>query len=125
MIKYLVALLFLVSPALAHDKNHPEWNDWYMKLKQPGTGISCCNVQDCHPTEYEIRNGEYWARLGMLEQDGSWSLHDYVRIPPEKVLKKTTNPTGFPIFCHSRALVGSRVSVEGSSVYCFIPDYQG
>jgi hypothetical protein len=61
-----------------HDLHH----DWYQHLKQPATGVSCCNGTtpdapgDCRPTKaYKV--GDTWKAL----LDGEW-----VTVPPQTVI---------------------------------------
>ena len=61
-----------------HDLHH----DWYQHLKQPHTGVSCCNGTtpdapgDCRPTKaYKV--GNVWRAL----IDGEW-----VNVPPQTVI---------------------------------------
>jgi hypothetical protein len=48
---FIVVALFtfaFISLASAHDPDDPELNHWYMTLKQPDTGISCCGENDSY-----------------------------------------------------------------------------
>lgn len=46
----------VASSALAHDPaGHARHHDeLYKSLKQPGTGMSCCNNMDCRPVPHRI-----------------------------------------------------------------------
>lgn len=57
---------------LGHDQLHY----WYQTLRQPGTGMSCCNNQDCRPTTYRVQGGEV-----QVELDGEWTT-----VPQNKIL---------------------------------------
>jgi hypothetical protein len=51
----LFAFVF-ASSALAQDHSgHARYHEnFYMGLKQPGTGVSCCNNQDCRPAPHRV-----------------------------------------------------------------------
>ena len=70
-------------------------NDWYEKLKQPGSNASCCNGSrngvegDCRPTRaYQKDDGMWYALL-----NGRW-----IQVPPRVVLK-TLAPDGNSHIC--------------------------
>ena len=67
----------------------PALAPWFRSLLQPGTGMSCCALADCRPTEYRIKSDHYEAMVG-----GKW-----VAVPPDKILQRTDNPTGHAIVC--------------------------
>ena len=52
----LFCALVVASSALAHDPaGHAKFHDEiYKSLKQPGTGMSCCNNMDCRPVPHRI-----------------------------------------------------------------------
>lgn len=64
---------------------------WFQSLRQPGTGMSCCSIADCRPTDFRIRNGQYQAMIG-----GEWRP-----VPPSAVLRRTDNPTGRAVVCYT------------------------
>ena len=64
---------------------------WFQSLQQPGTGMSCCSIADCRPTDFRILNGHYQALI-----EGDW--HD---VPPEVVLERMDNPTGRAVVCYT------------------------
>ena len=67
----------------------PVLGPWFQSLTQPGTGIPCCSVSDCHETDFRINGDHYEAWV-----DGQWRV-----VPPEAVLKRTDNPTGRAVAC--------------------------
>jgi hypothetical protein len=81
--------------------------DWFKRLKNPRTGLPCCEEADCARTEARTRGSGWEARA----PDGSW-----IAIPPESMVTDQGNPTGEPILC-------SYMSFEGNwwDVYCFVP----
>jgi hypothetical protein len=83
---------------------HAENHDWYQKLKQPGTGYSCCNGDvthgDCRPTRaYLTEEGTWRAMI-----DGHWTP-----VPPSVVLKQLA-PDGNSHVCAGKS----------GMIYCFI-----
>jgi hypothetical protein len=75
---------------------------WFESLKQPGSGVSCCSVADCRPVEYRLVSNGYEALL-----DERW-----VRVPEDKILRGTANPTARAILCRS--------PISGA-ILCFVP----
>ncbi len=99
-----------LRPALAqdghHGQGHSQNHDWYQELKQPGTGLSCCNGTtndaegDCRPTRaYVSDDGQWYALL-----NGRW-----VPVPPRVVLKQLA-PDGSSHICASK----------NGMIYCFL-----
>ena len=78
----LVLSTLFATTARTHDYKRPSLDQWYGSLQRPhmsphGGGASCCSKEDCHTTEAELRNGEWWARLGKpIDQAGQrdWEL---------------------------------------------------
>ena len=60
----------------SHGVGHDELHHWYLTLKEPRTGMSCCNKQDCRPTQHRINNGAV-----EVEVDGEWTP-----VPQYKIL---------------------------------------
>jgi hypothetical protein len=125
----LCGALLWYSIADAHDHGRPDLDKWYQSLDRPGMGnpwggnFSCCNKQDCHPTESEYRGNETWARLG-IQNDGVWTLVDYVHIPDEKIIRHKDNPTGGPVICHTMAWEGKQFAPSAVTIYCYVPGYE-
>ena len=67
-IMYNVPMVRADDPHGMHGAGHDELHHWYLTLKQPGNGASCCNNQDCRPTQSRMINGEL-----QVEVDGQWS----------------------------------------------------
>ena len=59
-----------------HGAGHDALHNWYLTLKQPGTAASCCNNQDCRPTQTRIVGGGL-----QVEIDGEWTA-----VPQGKIL---------------------------------------
>jgi hypothetical protein len=123
-----VSICLSGQPSLAHDYKHPEFNEWYKSLKNPNIDsevikiMGCCSQNDCHVTQAEIREGRWWARVGIgktlynflaKRDDIDWELTEW-RIVPLYAILQQANPTGEPVICHSRAY----------EIWCFIPDNQ-
>jgi hypothetical protein len=89
-------LLLLNIDGVAHPPE-AEFADWFRSLKEPGTGqgsgdsVSCCSpARDCQTTDYETdAEGRYWITV-----EG-----ERIQVPPDKVLRRTDNPTGRGIAC--------------------------
>jgi hypothetical protein len=65
-----------LQPRGTYGLGHDQLHYWYQTLKQPGTGMSCCNNQDCRPTTYRLHGSEI-----QVEVDGEWTT-----VPPNKIL---------------------------------------
>lgn len=73
---------------------------WFRSLKQPNTGMSCCDVSDCRRTDADYRGGQWWAVV-----ENNWTP-----IPQEKQLDKLSID-GDAYVC----------SGPRGTIYCFIP----
>ena len=82
---------------------------WFKSLKQPGSGISCCDIADCHKTEAEWRGNQWWAKV-----DG-----EMVPVPGDKVLKNKQSVDGEAYICTAESQVRPRL------IYCFVPKNMG
>jgi hypothetical protein len=113
----------LWDAAFGHDWRRPDLDDWYGGLKRPGmiTGFAgCCSKTDCHTTQAELRDGDWWARVGQPRGDGDWTLLDFVRVPAAVVLKHD-NPTGEAVICHSLDWSAERIDPHTVVIWCFVP----
>ncbi len=104
--------LDLTLAAKAQDHHHPPqdvqlhekfYSTWYMP---DNPSKSCCNKQDCYPTEIKYVGTSLFARR---REDGAW-----VVVPPQKIERNRDNPDGRNHVCmpppnHSQA----------GSVFCF------
>lgn len=82
--------------AQIHEKFYSTW----MMPDHPSS--SCCNKEDCYPTEARFKRGQWWARQ---RETGQW-----MRIPPEKVERDRDSPDARAHVCASKA----------GYVYCFV-----
>lgn len=95
MLKIVLLLLMMLSPAYAddHDEHmsgHPPQDQaihekFYQYWNRPDyPSASCCNNQDCYPTEFRrTRDGQHWEAL--RREDGAW-----IMIPDEKLEQNVT-----------------------------------
>lgn len=109
LLSVALAIILIIRAAKAEDKA-----TWFKSLKQPDTGLSCCDISDCHPTKAEYRKGAWWAVVA-----GKWR-----QVPANKVLNKTSILED-AVICTSDASQytpgeGYR-QVEEPKIYCFIP----
>lgn len=101
----LAALMMLApAPARAQEHRHPPqdlaiheqfYSTWFMP-DQPTR--SCCNKQDCYPTEAKFEGGRWYAQR---REDLKWML-----VPPEKMERNRDNPDGRSHVCMARPEVG-------------------
>jgi hypothetical protein len=106
-----------------HAQFHEEF---YRKWKQPGSDASCCNarkvqngfiVGDCEPTEAEIRNGDWWARLPLLYRQYGDDAAGYIKVPEDKRIRER-NPTQGGVDAHLCWSIAT-------GVLCFVPPDTG
>jgi hypothetical protein len=87
---FAVTLLLIASAYGRPPENaDPALAPWFQSLSVPGTGISCCSIADCRPTEYRTVDEHYEALI-----EDRW-----IAIPPRKVLQRTDNPIGRAVVC--------------------------
>lgn len=89
----IAALISLSGSAVARPPANTDlrYEPWFESLRQPGTGMSCCSIADCRPTEFRIQGSHYQALV-----KGKWE-----DVPPSVVLRRTNNPTGRAIVCYT------------------------
>ena len=87
-----VGVLGLPLTVHAQEHHHPPqdvqlhekfYSTWYMP-DQPTK--SCCNKQDCYPTEIKYVGEKLFARR---REDGEWII-----VPPQKIERNRDNPDG-------------------------------
>jgi hypothetical protein len=64
MMRIVLILLLLCTPALAHDPGHPELDEWFNRLAS-GRGL-CCSFTDgfaVSDVDWESKDGHYRVRL--------------------------------------------------------------
>lgn len=87
------ALIAFGGTAAAHPPANADMSlaPWFRSLRQPGTGMSCCSIADCRPTDFRIHNGHYEAKVS-----GHWR-----HVPADTILKRADNPTGRAVVCYT------------------------
>jgi hypothetical protein len=90
----LILMSFLATAARAAPPENadPALSPWFQSLAVPGTGVSCCSIADCRPTDYRTVDDHYEALI-----EGNWTY-----IPPRKVLQRTDNPLGRAVVCWTK-----------------------
>jgi hypothetical protein len=68
----------------AHGEGHDTMHHWYQTLKQPLTGMSCCNNEDCRPTVSRVVGETVEVMV-----DGEWTA-----VPHEKIVKTPSPDLG-------------------------------
>ncbi len=99
----LVLFCILLSSAQAAPPEgaDPSLAPWFHSLQQPTTGMSCCSMADCRPTEFRSTSDHYEAMI-----NGQW-----LAVADDKVIHKAENPTGHAVVCWT--------PVHG--ILCFVP----
>ena len=113
VIAILLALIVLMmaKQALAqgaHGHGHDKLHHWYSQLKRPDMpNSSCCNNQDCRPTQARQLADGTWEAL----KDGRW-----LKIPPNKVNKEES----FDTSAHICAPRPDWEAYDQDFVFCFV-----
>lgn len=95
--------------AYAGDKHAKYHAEYYSKWKVPGTGLSCCNDQDCKPSKHRVT-----ARgVEFLSHTGEWFLPRQ-----DRVMIKVT-PDGGAHLCAASGIGGKPY------VFCAIVPFSG
>lgn len=114
--KYLLALLLLLTPAFAHDGHHDEW---YASLMQPDNPTaSCCGEADAYwCDDYYARDGKAFCKITddrVVEKRTPVPIGMEIEIPERKLKwDQKSNPTG-----HAVVFLSS-----GGAVYCFVQGF--
>lgn len=99
----MIRLALLGGVLLAHGDGEPN-AAWYQSLRQNAAPhASCCDAQDCQPTQSRVVDGQYQALV-----QGVW-----YPVPAAAVLHRE-NPTGEAVVCISQWLAPRQV-------LCFVP----
>lgn len=111
----VVALMFIVVAAFAHDHDHPELDQWYAGLMQPDNPqTSCCGKADAYwCDDYFAKDGKAYCRITDDRQvtgRPNVPVGTQIEIPPWKLKWDRGNPTG-----HSVVFLSS-----GGHVFCFV-----
>ena len=90
----ILAALLAASPvnAAPPENADPALAPWFQSLRQPETGMSCCDIADCRPTEYRTVGDQYEV----------WIEDQWLPVPPRKILQRADNPVGRGIVCWTK-----------------------
>lgn len=104
-----------IKPALAHDPEHHELDQWYGSLMQPDNPTaSCCGVADAYwCDDYFARDGKAYCRITDDREVAGRPpvpVGTEIEIPERKLKWDRGNPTG-----HSIVFLSS-----GGMVFCFV-----
>jgi hypothetical protein len=127
-----LGLVISAASALGRDygyRNPPEISQWFKSLERPDMpgprgNRSCCDVSDCHRTEFSLKDGHYRARLGRLRSNSAppaWELTEWVDVPDDRVIKDRGNPVGEAVICHGESTTDSDNLFHIPHIYCFVP----
>ena len=89
-----VLLGVMISTARAHDG----YEDWKMP---DAPAVSCCNNSDCRPTRAYLDEDGVWR---------AWNGHEWLRVPPNKLLPTDYKHDGRSHLCE-----------HNGAIYCFSP----
>ena len=93
-----------------HGQGHETWHKrFYEGLQTPDTKVSCCNLNDCRPTQGREKGGHY-----EVEIDGRW-----IKVLVNKIVKKSAPDGGFHV------CAPANFSGQPEHVYCVIVSPEG
>lgn len=85
-----------------HGDGHAQMHDQYQHWRMPDhPSVSCCNNADCRPTRSYMGEDGLWR---------AWNGHEWLTVPPSKVLPVDHAKDGRSHLCES-----------AGSVFCFSP----
>lgn len=103
-----IGCLYLIAHAHSKDYAQSPLSDWYKSLRNPVTGISCCDISDCGPAdEFETKDDGYRVKI-----EGAW--YD---VPKDKIVHNKGNPTGSSVVCYNKPSVKMGAPLM---IYCFV-----
>jgi hypothetical protein len=122
MKKLLMLVCLLAAPALAHDMEHPEYNEWYESLKQPDNPTaSCCGVADAYwADKLFVKDGKTYAVVTDDRDDAMLGrphvdIGTEIEVPDTKLKWDRGNPTGHAVIFLGRGGWGG-----SPYVFCFV-----
>ena len=92
-----------------YGEGHDALHGWYQTLRQPQTGMACCNNEDCRPT----KSRRVGATIEVLV-DGEW-----LTVPPDKILD-VPSPDLESHVCAAKFARGWPSRVKSDSIYCVV-----
>ena len=107
----MIALIFSIKFALAHDASRPELNAWFDKLAS-AKGL-CCSFADGYAVEdadWESKDGHYRVRI---PKKANGTEMEWVDVPDYAVIAEP-NRAG-------RTMVWPIYGYSGESIRCFMP----
>ena len=92
----IAILAFGLALAAPPDQVDPKLAPWFEGLTQPGTGAKCCSISDCRVADFRHDAEGYEVKI-----DRTWGLSAtfWLRVPRERILDRTDNPTGQAVLC--------------------------
>jgi hypothetical protein len=116
----LIFVLFNVKVSIAHDMNHPEFDEWYASQMQPDNPeYSCCGPADRYfCNNLHTRGGKNYCNLeddGVVPGRTPHPVGMEIEIPDNKMMdghKTRGNPTGRNVVFLTSGTV--------PSVFCFV-----
>jgi hypothetical protein len=97
-------LLAWVKPALAHDHDHPELDQWYAGLMQPDNPtVPCCGKADAYwCDDYYARDGKAYCKITDERDDAPLNrphvpVGTEIEIPAHKLKWDRGNPVGHAV----------------------------
>lgn len=103
----MLPLVLLLSMAECYaappDQADPAMAEWFKSLKQPGTGLPCCSIADCHRVAVTRSGGYYYVEI-----EGQW-----LRVANAVIMQAKHNPVG-TVACYTVAKFG-HPSMPGAS----------
>ncbi len=106
----IVGILVASVATLAHDSEE-QFADWYLSLKAPESGMSCCSMRrDCATIDDYHGSATVPGGYEVLFE-GEW-----LAVSPSAVLQRSDNPTGHAVLCvsHQNGKPVARCFVRGS-----------
>lgn len=103
LIFILGVIILTSSPRAAAQEDRGEW---FKSLRQPDTGISCCDISDCRVTQSaEWRADGWWAEVNGV----------MTKIPERKIIYNRPPLPDGAVICHGTSGV----------IFCFVPPAMG
>jgi hypothetical protein len=94
-----VALGLVLNQAAAAappDRADPALAPWFERLRQPGTGASCCSIADCRTVESRQDRDGYEV---LIDRRWKMSAPFWLRVPSNRIIDKIENPTDRGVVC--------------------------
>src|SRR5260370_21386495 len=93
----ILAALLAASPvnAAPPENADPALAPWFQSLRQPETGMSCCDIADCRPTEYRTVGDQYevwiedqWLPVRYRSEEHTSELQSHLNLVCRLLLEK-------------------------------------